>query len=258
MHPNAHALFLLTGAALLLTASQLAAQWPSPKTSGIPRTSDGKPDLTAKAPLTSDRKPDLSGLWALPDETYWHDISANVGSEGLPFQPWAAALYSQRRDNEGADNPIARCMPAGVPTIDDIPTPFKLIQTPASIAILYEYNMEYRQIFTDGRSLPGDPNPNWLGYSVGSWDGDTLVVKTTGLETQATYVARPLRAPCHRCLARVTERFHRRDFGNMDLEIAVTDLKAYTKPWKIARRLHLMPDNELLEWICVEMLWNTW
>jgi hypothetical protein len=99
------------------------------------------------------------------------------------LQPWAAVLYRERRENEGKDNPIARCMPAGVPTIDNIPTPFKLIQTPASIAILYEYNMEYRQIFTDGRALPDGPNPNWLGYSVGRWDGDTLVVETTGLRT---------------------------------------------------------------------------
>jgi hypothetical protein len=172
----------LATAALLLAASLLPAQWLSPKTLGIPRTPDGKPNLVAKGPRTPDRKPDLSGLWALSDETYWHDIGANLGPEGVPLQPWAAALYRERRENEGKDNPIARCMPAGVPTIDNIPTPFKLIQTPASIAILYEYNMEYRQIFTDGRALPDGPNPNWLGYSVGRWDGDTLVVETTGLK----------------------------------------------------------------------------
>src|SRR4029078_4139610 len=165
--------FLFTTVALLLTADLLPAQWASPKNRDIPRTPDGKPDLKAKTPRTSDRKPNLSGLWSLSDETYWHDISANLGPEGHPRQPWAAALYRERRDNEGKDNPIARCMPAGVPTIDNIPTPFKLIQTPASIALLYEYNMEYRQIFTDDRSLPANPNPNWLGYSVGRWDGDT-------------------------------------------------------------------------------------
>jgi hypothetical protein len=102
----------------------------------IPRTTEGKPDLTAKAPRTADGKPDLSGLWMLPDETYWHDIGANLGPKGVPLQPWAAALYKERRDNEGRESPIARCMPAGVPTIDNIPTPFKLIQT-----FLYEYNM---------------------------------------------------------------------------------------------------------------------
>ncbi len=167
----------LTTAALLLTAGLLPAQWPSPKTPGIPRTPDGKPNLAAKASRMQDGKPDLSGLWALSDETYWQDIGADLGPEGVPLQPWAAALYRERRDNEGKDNPIARCMPASVPTIDDIPTPFKLIQLTASIAILYEYNMEYRQIFTDGRALPNGANPNWLGYSVGRWDGDTLVWK---------------------------------------------------------------------------------
>lgn len=227
----------LTAAASLLTSSLLLAQWPSPKTAGVPRTADGKPDLAAEAPRTPDRKPDLSGLWTLSDETYWHDIGSNLGPEGVPLQPWAAALYRERRENEGKDNPIARCMPAGVPTIDDIPTPFKLIQTQASIAILYEYNMEYRQIFSDGRSLPNDPNPNWLGYSVGRWDGDTLVVETTGLKdnTWLDLFGHPATDAL-----RVTERFHRRDFGNMDLEVTLADHKAYVRPWQIALHLHLI------------------
>jgi hypothetical protein len=185
-------------AALLLIAGLLPAQWPSTKTPGIPRTPDGKPDLKARAPLTPDGKPDLSGLWMLPDEIYWHDIGTNPGTAGVPLQPWAAALYKDRRDNEGAANPIARCMPASVPTIDNIPTPFKLIQTPAAIAILYEYNMEYRQIFTDGRSLPKDPNPNWLGYSVGHWDGETLVVETAGLKDNRALSSARLREHGHR------------------------------------------------------------
>jgi len=241
--------FLFTTAALLFTASLLSAQWVSPKTLGIPRTADGKPDLKAKAPRAADGTLDLSGLWSLSDETYWHDISATLGPDGVPLQPWAATLYRERRDNEGKDNPIARCMPAGVPTIDNIPLPRKLIQTPAFIAILYEYNMEYRQIFTDGRSLPANPNPNWLGYSVGRWDGDTLVVETAGLKdnTWLDLFGHPATDAL-----RVTEHFHRRDFGNMDLEITMTDTKAYTKPWQIALQLHLRPDNELLEWICLE------
>ena len=171
----------LTLFVFLLTATSIPAQWPSAKTPGIPRTPDGKPNLSAKAPRTADRKADLSGLWALNDQTYWYDIGADLGPGGVPLQPTAAAVYKERRENEGRDNPIARCMPAGVPTIDIIPTPFKIIQTPASLAILYEYNMQYRQLFTDGRSLPKDPNPNWMGYSAGHWDGDTLVVETLGL-----------------------------------------------------------------------------
>lgn len=236
-------------AILLLGGSLSFAQWPSTKTPGIPRTADGKPNLTAEVPRTPDRKPDLSGLWMLSDETYWHNIAANLGSEGVPLQPWAEALYREHRNNEGRDNPIARCMPAGVPTIDNIPTPFKLIQTPSFIAILYEYNMEYRQIFTDGRSLPPDPQTNWLGYSVGRWDGDTLVVETAGLKdnTWLDLFGHPATDALH-----VTERLHRRDFGNLDIDITMTDAKAYTKPWKIDLHLHLLPDNELLEWICVE------
>ena len=241
--------FLFTIAALLFTASLGSAQWASPKTLGIPRTPDGKPDLKAKAPRTADGSPDLSGLWSFSDETYWHDISENLGPDGVPLQPWAANLYRERRDSEGKDNPIARCMPAGVPTIDTIPLPRKMIQTPEFVAILYEYNMEYRQIFTDGRGLPDDPNPNWLGYSVGRWDGDTLVVETAGLKdnTWLDLFGHPATDAL-----RVTERLHRLDFGNLEIEITMTDAKAYTKPWRIALQLHLMPDNEVLEWICLE------
>jgi hypothetical protein len=165
----------LLAAALHLTGSLLVAQWPSAKTPGIPRRPDGKPDLAAKAPRGPDGKPDLSGLWALSDESWWHDISANPGPDGVPLQPWAEALYRERRDNEGKDNPIARCMPAGVPTIDNIPTPFKLIQTAAFIAILYEYNMEYRQIFTTAagsRLIPtqtGSDIPPDTGTAIPSW-----------------------------------------------------------------------------------------
>ena len=160
--------FVLTTAALLFTASLLPAQWPSPKTLGVPRTSDGKPDLRAKAPRTADGKPDLSGLWSLVEETYWHDISANLGPEGVPLQPWAAALYRERRDSEGKDNPIARCMPAGIPTIDNIPLPFKLIQTPASIAVLYEYNMEYPKSSLTAAALLTTPTPIGLAIPLGA------------------------------------------------------------------------------------------
>jgi hypothetical protein len=225
------------------------AQWPTHKTPGIPRTTDGKPDLSAKAPRTKDGKPDLSGLWGLFDETYWHDISFDFGSQGLPLQPWAAALYAQRRADEGKDSPIARCMPAGVPTIDVIPTPLKIIQLPDSTTILYEYNMEYRQIFTDGRMLPADPNPNWLGYSTGKWDKDVFIVETVGLKdnTWLDLFGHPATDALH-----VTERFNRPDVGHLDLEITMTDTKAYTKPWQFTLHLKLYSDNDILEFICIE------
>ena len=131
---------------LLLTAPALFGQWPVYPLRGIPRTPDGKPDLAAKAARTSDGKPDLSGLWAIHTEDYWYDIGADLKPDGVPLQLSAAAIYRERRENLGKDNPIARCLPAGVPTIDIIPTPFKIYQTPSAIAILYEYNMQYRQI----------------------------------------------------------------------------------------------------------------
>ncbi|HEX4277546.1 MAG TPA: hypothetical protein VHZ74_19445, partial [Bryobacteraceae bacterium] len=162
----------------VVSAAPLLAQWPAIQTPGIPRDADGKPALAAKTPVAPSGKPDLSGLWSIHTEDYWYDIGTDLKPAGVPLQPWADAVFKERSDNLGKDNPIARCLPAGVPTIDTIPTPFKIIQTSSSIAILYEYNMEYRQIFTDGRSLPKDPNPNWLGYSIGTWEGDTLVIET--------------------------------------------------------------------------------
>jgi hypothetical protein len=239
----------LPGIALLLAGTSLLGQWSSPKTTGIPRTSYGKPDLTAKAPRAADGKPDLSGLWVLDTEDFWEDIGAGLKPESVPLQPWAAAVYSERKASLGKDNPIARCMPAGVPTIETIPTPHKIIQTPAFIAILYEYNMQYRQIFTDGRALPKDPNPNWMGYSVGRWDGDTLVVETVGLKdnTWLDLFGHPATDAL-----RVTERFHRRDFGHIDIDITMTDSKAYTKPWPIILHPQLMPDSEMLEFVCIE------
>jgi len=234
---------------LLLTAPALFGQWPPVPARGIPRTADGKPDLAAKAPRTSDGKPDLSGVWAIQTEEYWYDIGADLKPDGIPLQPSGAAIYRERRENLGKDNPMARCLPAGVPTIDIIPTPFKIYQTPPAIAILYEYNMQYRQIFLIGRRLPQDPNPNWMGYSVGRWEGNTLVVDTTGLKdgTWLDLFGTPATDSLH-----VTERFRRRDFGHMDLEITMADSKAYTGPWTIKLHPNLRLDTELMEWVCVE------
>jgi len=136
----------VTVISLFVAAGSVPAQWPSPKTVGIPRTPDGKADLSAKAPRTPDGRPNLSGLWTIETEEFWEDIGAGLKPEEVPLQSWAATLFRERRANLGKDNPIARCMPAGVPTIDTIPTPHKIIQTPSFIAILYEYNMQYRQI----------------------------------------------------------------------------------------------------------------
>ena len=235
--------------ALLLTAPALFGQWPPFPARGISRSADGKPDLAAPVPRTSDGKPDLSGLWSIGTQDYWYDIGADLKPDGVPLQPSAEAIYRERRENLGKDNPIARCLPAGVPTIDAIPTPFKIYQAPSAIAILYEYNMQYRQIFLDGRRAPQDPNPNWMGYSVGRWEGDTLVVETTGLKdgTWLDLFGTPATDALH-----VTERFRRSDIGHLDLEITMLDSKAYTKPWIIKLHPSLLVDTEIIEWVCVE------
>ena len=148
-------------------------------TAGIPRTPDGKPNLNAPAPRTPDGKPQLAGLWR-PSPGMIGDIAKNLKPGEVPFQPWAEALYKQRRANNSKDDPTANCIVGGVPRSDLVGYPFKILQVPGMVAILYEAVHSYRQIFTDGRALPVDPNPTWFGYSVGHWDGDTLVVETTG------------------------------------------------------------------------------
>ena len=225
----------------------VAAQWFHRPTPGIPRTKDGKPDLSAPAPRLPDGKPDLGGIWLVPGLKYLINIAADL--KEVPFQPWAEAEYKKRMDTKGKDDPNNFCLPSGIPEKDAVTSPWKIVQTPGLILILYESRTIYRQIFMDGRPLPTDPNPTWQGYSVGHWDGDTLVVETAGtngkawLDTNGHPVTDALK---------VTERFHRRDFGHMDLEITIDDPKAYTKPWTITENPVLQPDDELLEYICEE------
>jgi hypothetical protein len=223
------------------------AQWLNHPTPGIPRTKDGKPDLSAPAPKLPDGKPDLGGIWLVPGLKYLINIAADL--KEVPFQPWAAAEYKQRMDTKGKDDPNNFCLPSGIPEKDAVTSPWKIIQTPGLIIILYESRTIYRQIFMDGRPLPADPNPTWQGYSVGHWDGDTLVVETAGsngkawLDTNGHPVTDALK---------VTERFHRKDFGHMDLQITIDDSKAYTKPWTVTENPVLQADDELLEYICEE------
>jgi hypothetical protein len=240
---------LLSAAALLTALSTLPvhAQWLNYPTKGIPRTKDGKPDLTAPAPRLPDGKPDLSGIWMEPGLKYLINVAADL--KDVPFQPWAAAEYSKRMENRGKDDPNNFCLPSGYPEKDAVTSPWKIVQTPGEIIILYESRTIFRQIFTDGRPLPVDPNPTWQGYSVGHWDGDTLVVETAGtngkawMDTNGHPVTDALK---------LTERFHRRDMGHLDLEITIDDPKAYTKPWTVKQVANLQPDTELLEYICEE------
>ena len=236
-----------TFAALLFVAVPASAQWPKVPTPGAPRTKDGKIDMFAKAPRTPDGKPDLSGMWLVPGLKYLINIAADL--KEVPFQPWAEAEYKKRMENMGKDDPNNLCLPSGIPEKDAVTSPWKIVQSPGLIVILYESRTIFRQIFMDGRPLPKDPNPNWQGYSVGHWEGDTLVVDTAGTNGKAWLDTNghPVTDALH-----VIEKFHRKDYGHMDLEITIDDPKAYTKPWTITENPTLQPDDELIEYICEE------
>jgi hypothetical protein len=238
---------IIIAAALIMSASA-AAQWLHYPTAGIPRTPDGKPNLSAPAPKTADGKPDLSGLWQ-PAAILVGDIAANLKPGSVPFQPWAEELYKKRRATDSKDDPTAACIVGGVPRSDLVPYPFKILQVPGMLVILYEAVHSYRQIFLDGRDFPTDMNPSWFGYSIGKWEGDTFVVHTKGFNDKGWLdnFGKPATDALH-----VTERFRRKDFGHMDIEITIDDPKAYTRPWDVTLPLILRPDTELLEYICNE------
>ena len=236
---------LAAATVLLLASVPLAAQWLHYPTPGMPRTPDGKPSLSAPAPKMPDGKPDLSGIWAAADNKYLQNLAAD-GIE-VPFQPWAEKLYKERSENLGKGRPSERCLTHGVTDFDALGINWKIIQTPGMIAVLYEAYNHYRQIFLDGRPLPKPTQPAYLGYSVGRWEGETLVVETTGFNDVGWLDdgGHPQTEALH-----VTERFRRRDFGHMDLQLTIDDPKAYTKPWGPTLRLNFQPDDELMESIC--------
>jgi hypothetical protein len=162
--------------------------------------------------------------------------------------PWAAAVYKERAENFRKDTDGIACLPPGPKAgISGLSFPMKIVQTPGLVVVLYEYQTIFRQIFVDGRTLPDDPNPTWMGYSVGKWDGDTLVVTTAGFNDKTTL---DLGGHPHTDALRVTERFHRRDVGRIDLQVTLDDPKAYTRPWTLPIELDLMPDGELIEYVC--------
>src|SRR6266568_1873981 len=262
-------------AIFVITSPPLSAQWPPHPTRGVPRTPAGEPDLNAPAPRTADGKPDLSGIWqnlrgpggqrgtataapaapppppAPPTAGPPLATFGNAGAgfkDGLPYQPWAADLVKQRMADNSKDNPDAHCLPMGFLQFHNHPEPRKIIQTPDVVVIIYEANSGLRQIFTDGRSLPGnDAEPWWYGYSVGKWEGDTLVVQTSGFLDGGWLDVRgsPLTEA-----AKVTEKFRRVTYGNLEIEITVDDPKAYTKPWTVRVNQRILPDAELIEFIC--------
>ena len=224
-----------------------AAQWLSLPLPGTPRTADGKPNLNAPTPHTADGKPDLSGIWRADTMRY----NENLLPQGTdaPMLPWAAELYKHRVDTKGYDRPMTSCMPHGVPDAMLVAGhPFKIIQTPGVVVLLFEEFHKYRQIHTDGRQLPVDPDPAWYGYSVGRWESDTFVVETAGFK-EGSWLDND--GHPHTDALRTTERFRRINFGSMEMGVTIDDPKAYSRPWTSGTlRFVLQPDTELLEHLC--------
>jgi hypothetical protein len=234
--------------ALFLFAAAAPAQWLNYPTPEVPRTPDGKPNLAAPAPKSADGKPDLSGVW-VTQPGYTRDIAKDLKPGEVSFQPWAETLYKHRVGNEGKEDPQAYCVLSGVPRENVVPYPLKILNSKGVMVILYEALHSYRQIFMDGRALPKDPNPAWMGYSIGRWEGDTLVVQSSGFEENNWLDNNG--HPGTEAL-RLTERFHRKDFGHIDLQMIIDDSKAYTKPWTVNLQFIAAPDTELIEYVCDE------
>ena len=245
-----------------LLVGPLFGQWIDYPTAGVPRTPDGKPDLAAACPRTADGKPDLSGLWIMqtkrqgnPDFPGCEAVSdefINIGSSlkgGLPYQPWAADLVKARRSEQRVNDPMSRCLPIGPIRLHTWNGPRKVVQAAGLLIIMNELDTSYRQIFTDGRLLPADPNPSWNGYSSGKWEGDTFVAQTSGFRDGMWLDA--LGNPMTDA-AKITERFRRINFGHMEIEITVDDPKAYTKPWTVTLNQVIKLDTDLLDFVCAD------
>jgi len=232
----------------VVISSPVAAQWFGFKTPGVPRLADGRPNLSAPVPRTADGKPDLSGIWQAGragEYGYDYDVTQKLTPDDV--QPWARALRFKRAQDFRKDSPLAHCMPVSIPFLN-FRGLSRIVQTPQLIVVLYESpNSPHRTIFTDGRELPKDPNPTWLGYSVGRWDGDTLVVTSIGfnelgwLDVDGNPQTESLK---------LTERFHRKDFGHLELDTTFDDPKVFTKPFTIHFEKTLAPDTEILEDVC--------
>jgi hypothetical protein len=240
--------------------ASLYGQWLDYPTPGIPRLKNGKPNLAAPTPRVSGGRPDLSGIWQLQPRpctsncgdyqpaAEFFDMGATLPG-GLPYQAWAGDLVKQRTADFWRDDPVGFCKPAGALRLLTYPPYRKILQTPAVTVILSERDVTYRQIFTDGRPLPKDPEPTWNGYSVGRWQGDSFVVETIGFR-DGTWIDRngsPITGS-----AKMKEVYRRTNFGNLEIEVTIDDPKAYTKPWTVKLHQLLVPDTELLDYHCTD------
>jgi hypothetical protein len=252
----------LCALAFALFLHPLKGQWINYPTQGVPRTPDGKPNLAAACPRTPDGKPDLSGVWIMPTKREGNanfpgcdpvaDEFVNIAQnlkDGLPYQAWAADLVKRRRTEQRVNDPLSHCTPIGPIRLHTWNGVRKMAQLPGLLIIMNELDSSFRQIFTDGRPLPVDPNPSWNGYSSGRWEGDTLVIHTTGFRDGIWLDAtgNPMTDA-----ATVTEKFRRPNFGNLEIEVTVDDPKAYTKPWTVKLNQVIKLDTDLLDFVCAD------
>lgn len=284
----------MAAAVLVLAGStSVLAQWPKYPAGTIPLGPDGKPNLDAPVPRTADGKPDLSGVWdiipcidcpargrggrgagATPPQGRGDAAAppARRGAEGTgeippgggnpfgnigigtpggaPYQPWAADLVKKRRADNSKDNPDAHCLPMGIAQLNSHPYPRKIIQTPSEVVVIYEGSgTTVRELFLDGRRPDKNAEPWWNGYSTGHWEGDTLVVETTGLMDDGWLDVQgsPLTSS-----GKITERFRRVRYGYLELEETIDDPKAYTKPFTAKVYYRLSTDTQLIEFVCID------
>jgi hypothetical protein len=256
-------------AALIAAPAIGRGQWLRYPTADVPRTADGKPNLAAPAPRLPDGRPDFSGIWhaANPDrctpgadrfiecgaEIGGSPLGGNLGRNlpggQLPYQPWAAKVTQDRRADDSRDDPHVRCLPDNPPRAWTLPHLTKAIHSPRHLALLYEVNAMYRQVFLDGRPFPADMNPTWNGYSVGRWDGDTLVVETRGfrdglwIDTGGSPMSDA---------AVMTERIRRPNYGTLEIVLTIDDPKVYTRPFTVQLAQTIELDTELVDEFCLE------
>ncbi len=252
------------GVAVLATAlvAPAGAQWVEYPTAGVPRLPNGSPNLQAPTPRTAEGKPDFSGTWepeknrpCPPDGCADMQVPqefVNIGfglAGGAPYQPWAAEARKTRMEENGKDDPVSRCLPGGVVKLHTTPQFRKIVQVPGLLVSLNEMDATFRQVFTDGRPLPDVDIPSFKGYSSGRWEGDTLVVQTTGFP-DGMWLDRS-GSPMTDA-ARITERFRRLNFGRMEIELTIDDPKAYTRPWTVTLKHDIVLDTDLIDYICTE------
>jgi hypothetical protein len=250
---------------VLFAATPAHAQWQQVADESVPRNSAGEPDLTAPPPKAADGKPDLAGVWMADADLFMEGVEFVEGEVMLPrhlidvmidlepgeveMEPWAAELLQQRLESRGLIDPVAYCKPWGV--TQHIPNllPYKIVQTPDLVVILFEQDTVFRQIFLDGREFVEDPVPRWFGYSTGQWVDDELVVETTGF-TDLTWL--DFSGHPHTESLRLTERFRRRYAGHLEIETTIDDPDTYSKPFTYTVTATVMPDDDLLEFFCTD------